>query len=45
MDVDSTVQAILKTMSFDYNIALSDYVKEHYSWEKVAAEVHEFLIS
>lgn len=45
MDVDSTVQAILKTMSFDYNTALSDYVKEHYSWEKVAAEVHEFLIS
>ena len=43
MDVTDTTNTILKSHNYDYNEALSEFIKNHYGWELVASKTHETL--
>lgn len=43
MDVIGTTNTILKSYNYDYNEALSEFIKNHYGWELVASKTYEIL--
>lgn len=40
---DAAVEKIQSVLNPTYNTALADYVKEHYSWERVGSQTEDFL--
>lgn len=45
MDVEQTVRAIEQTMSNNFNIDLSNYIKTCYGWEITAKDTESYLLS
>ncbi len=45
MNETETIATINSALTTEYNIQLSDYVKENYSWEVVAKKMEEYLKS
>ena len=43
MDVTCTTNTILKSHNYDYNEALSEFIKIHYGWELIASKTYETL--
>ena len=43
MDVTGTTNTILKSHNYDYNEALSEFIKNHYGWELVASKTYKAL--
>lgn len=43
MDIDETISTIKRTRSYQYNIKLSKYIEEHYSWNVIGKETESFF--
>lgn len=43
MNVDEAVNTILHSYKYDYNLELSDFVRQNYSWEKVGRVTEKIL--
>lgn len=45
MGVKRTVLAIEKSMKQQYNVPLSNFVKDNYGWETIADKTKEYLLN